>query len=215
MRTPEELPLPDGFIADGMNGLERFIKRAFDLLVALVSIIISTPVFLLCWILVKWDDGGKAIFSQTRTGRGGRTFRIYKFRTMTPNAEEDGKPELCKPQGDPRITPIGSFLRAHHLDELPQLWNVLRGDMAFVGPRPERPYFIRKIMEHDARYEYLYQIRPGITSYATLYNGYTDTMDKMLKRLHYDLYYLGHRSFKFDCKILWHTFVRIVRGDRF
>jgi len=215
VRSPEELPLPDGFIQDGMNTMERIIKRSVDFIVALFSIIISMPLFLLCWILVKWDDGGKVIFSQERTGRGGKTFRIYKFRTMTPNAEEFGVPELCNQPSDPRITPIGTFLRAHHLDELPQLWNVLKGDMAFVGPRPERPYFIEKIMQHDARYEYLYQIRPGITSYATLFNGYTDTMEKMLKRLHYDLYYLGHRSFKFDCKILWRTFVRIVRGDRF
>jgi lipopolysaccharide/colanic/teichoic acid biosynthesis glycosyltransferase len=110
---------------------------------------------------------------------------------------------------------VGRFLRAHHLDELPQLWNVLRGDMAFIGPRPERQFYIDQIMEYDKRYEYLYQIRPGVTSYATLYNGYTDTMEKMLRRLEYDLYYLQNRSWRFDMKILFYTFCAIVFGKRF
>jgi lipopolysaccharide/colanic/teichoic acid biosynthesis glycosyltransferase len=113
------------------------------------------------------------------------------------------------------MTRIGRFLRNHHLDELPQLWNVLKGDMSFVGYRPERLYYIRQIMERDARYERLYQIRPGITSMATLYNGYTDTMEKMLKRLEMDLYYLEHRSWKMDLKILWLTFFSIVFGRIF
>ena len=116
---------------------------------------------------------------------------------------------------DPRLTKTGRFIRAHHLDELPQLYNVLRGDMAFIGPRPERKFYIDQILEHDARYTYLYQIRPGVTSYATLYNGYTDTMEKMLRRLEYDLYYLGHRSWLFDFKILLNTFCSIVFGKKF
>lgn len=101
------------------------------------------------------------------------------------------------------------------MDELPQLYNVLRGDMAFIGPRPERKFYIDQILEHDPRYTYLYQIRPGVTSYATLYNGYTDTMEKMLRRLEYDLYYLGHRSWWFDFKILLNTFCSIVFGKKF
>ena len=107
-------------------------------------------------------------------------------------------PALYKGGKDKRLTKGVSFLREHHLDELPQLWNVFCGQMAFIGPRPERKYFIDQIMEHDARYVFLYQIRPGVTSYATLYNGYTDTMDKMLRRLRYDLFYLQHRSWWFD-----------------
>ena len=113
------------------------------------------------------------------------------------------------------MTKIGRLLRNHHLDELPQLWNVLRGDMSFVGYRPERPFYIKQIMEHDARYEQLYQIRPGVTSYATLHNGYTDTMEKMLRRLELDLYYLEHRSFWMDAKILWQTFAQIALGRIF
>ena len=113
------------------------------------------------------------------------------------------------------MTKIGKFLRAHHLDELPQLWNVFNGDMAFIGYRPERKFFIDQIMEHDPRYAFLYQIRPGVTSYATLYNGYTDTMEKMLRRLEFDLYYLAHRSWWFDCKVLFLTFLNIVGGKKF
>lgn len=133
---------------------------------------------------------------------------------MKVDAEKDG-PQLYKHDKDERMTKIGRFLRIHHLDELPQLWNVLNGDMAFIGPRPERKYYIDKIMEHDKRYVYLYQIRPGVTSYATLYNGYTDTMEKMLKRLDLDLYYLEHRSWWFDIKILFKTFINIVFGKKF
>lgn len=153
------------------------------------------------------------IFSQERIGKGGKPFMILKFRTMKENAEKDGIPQLAE-KDDDRLTSFGGWLRRHHLDELPQLWNVLRGDMAFIGPRPERKYFIDKIMEHDPRYELLYQIRPGVTSYATLYNGYTDTMEKMLRRLELDLYYLEHNSLWFDMKILVKTFLKIVEGKK-
>lgn len=133
---------------------------------------------------------------------------------MRIDAEKDG-PDLLEIKGDPRLTKVGRFLRAHHLDELPQLWNVFKGDMAFIGPRPERKFYIDQIMEHDSRYQFLYQIRPGVTSYATLYNGYTDTMEKMLRRLELDLYYLEHRSWWFDTKILLKTFCNIAFGKKF
>ncbi len=215
MKQAEELPLHDGFIIDGMNGFERFHKRSFDLIVSAICIVIFWPLFIYCYWLIKREDHGPVLFGQTRIGRHGKPFRIYKFRTMTPNAEASGVPQLFNQECDPRLTKAGAFLRQHHLDELPQLFNVLKGDMAFVGPRPERKFFIDQIIAADPRYEYLYQIRPGVTSYATLYNGYTDSLEKMLRRLHYDLYYLEHRSFRFDCKILWRTFWRIVKGDKF
>lgn len=202
------------YIPDGMTSFERNVKRIVDLCVALVCLIVFSPLFLICYILVKREDGGPAIFKQERIGRFGRPFYIYKFRSMVVDAEKDG-PELFKHEKDDRMTKIGRFLRDHHLDELPQLWNVFTGDMAFVGPRPERKYYIDQIMERDPRYVYLYQIRPGVTSYATLYNGYTDTMEKMLRRLELDLYYLEHRSWWFDFKILGMTFVSIVFGKKF
>lgn len=178
--------------------------------------LVFSPLFLVCWALIHFFDHGHTIYSQERIGKGGKPFRIYKFRTMRLDAEEDGPQLSCGDvDNDPRLTPIGSFLRAHHLDELPQLWNVFVGDMAFIGYRPERKYFIEQIEQHDPRYRQLYAIRPGVTSYATLYNGYTDTMEKMLRRLEYDLYYLEHQSLLFDCKILWLTFVYIVSGKKF
>ena len=174
--------LENGYVLDGMNEFERNVKRMFDFCVAAVSLVLFSPLFLICYIAVRREDGGPAIFKQERIGRFGRPFYIYKFRSMRVDAEKDG-PALYQHENETRMTKVGRFLRLHHLDELPQLWNVLKGDMAFIGPRPERKYYIDQIMERDQRYVYLYQIRPGVTSYATLYNGYTDTLEKMLRRL--------------------------------
>ena len=168
---------------------------------------------IVCGLAVWLEDGSPVIFEQERIGLYGIPFNIYKFRSMRVEAEKLG-PTMLKVDGDKRLTKVGKFLRNHHLDELPQLWNVLKGDMAFVGPRPERKFFIDKIMEQDARYEQLYQLRPGVTSYATIHNGYTDTMDKMLRRLELDLEYLEHHTLLDDAKILWMTFLNIVMGKK-
>ena len=189
------------------------MKRIVDCILALFCLIVFSPLILICYLTIK-IGGGPAIYKQERIGKGGRPFYIYKFRSMVIDAEKEGA-ELLQQDEDPRLTKIGRFLRAHHLDELPQLWNVLKGDMAFIGPRPEREFYIKQIMERDPRYAYLYQIRPGVTSYATLYNGYTDTMEKMLRRLELDLYYLEHRSWWLDIKILFKTFLNIVFGKKF
>lgn len=202
------------YISDGMNEFERNVKRLIDLFTAFIGIIVFSPLFIICYIAVKREDGGPAIFKQERIGRFGRPFTIYKFRSMRVDAEKDG-PALYQHKKDTRMTKVGKFLRAHHLDELPQLWNVVKGEMAFIGPRPERKYYIDQILKHDPRYVYLYQVRPGVTSYATLYNGYTDTMEKMLRRLELDLYYLEHRSLWFDAKLLALTFINIMFGKKF
>ena len=199
------------FIPDGMNGFERNVKRIVDCMIAVILMILFSPLFLICYLAVKSEDGGPAIFKQERIGRFGRPFYIYKFRSMRLDAEKHG-PALYAGGKDGRLTRIGKFLREHHLDELPQLWNVFCGDMAFIGPRPERQFFIDQIMKEDPRYRFLFQIRPGVTSYATLYNGYTDTLEKMVRRLRYDLFYLEHRSWGFDFKILFMTFMSIVFG---
>lgn len=206
----------EGFIKDNMTTLGRNSKRIFDCIAAAFAMVIFAPLFVICYIAVRLEDGGPAIFMQERIGRYGKPFKIYKFRSMRLDAEKYG-PQLSHGGGenDPRLTRVGAFIRAHHLDELPQLWNVFVGDMAFVGPRPERKYYIDRILEHDKRYCYLYQVRPGVTSYATLYNGYTDTMEKMLRRLEYDLYYLRHRSLILDMKILTSTFCSIIFGKKF
>ena len=174
------------YIYDGMNAFEKEVKRLLDFLLASLCIIIFSPLFLACYIAVKRNHDGPVIFKQERIGRFGRPFYIYKFRSMRTDAESDG-PHLCSDK---------------------------KGDMAFIGPRPEREHYINMIMEKDPRYQCLYQIRPGITSMATLYNGYTDTLEKMLKRLEMDLDYLEHRSWWLDAKILGLTFLKIVFGKK-
>lgn len=214
MNISKILNMEDTYVYDGMNEVERNVKRIFDFIVAFVALIVFSPLFIICYFAVKHEDGGPAIFKQERIGRFGRPFYIYKFRSMRVDAEKNG-PALYQHERDTRMTKVGRFLRVHHLDELPQLWNVVRGDMSFIGPRPERNFYIDQIMKLDPRYAYLYQIRPGVTSYATLYNGYTDTMEKMLKRLELDLYYLKHRSWWFDITILFKTFVNLAIGKNF
>ena len=189
------------------------IKRIIDFVVAVVCLILFSPLILVCWLLIK-TDGQPAIYRQERIGLGGKPFYIYKFRSMVVDAEKEGE-ELLQQKDDPRLTRIGKILRSHHLDELPQLWNVLKGDMAFVGPCPERKYYIDQIMQRDSRYQRLYALRPGVTSYATLKNGYTDNIEKMLRRLEMDLYYLEHQSLWTDAKILWKTFKDIISGKIF
>lgn len=189
------------------------MKRFIDFIISACCLLVFSPLFLICFLAIKLS-GGPVIYKQERIGLHGKPFYIYKFRSMKTNAEENGE-ELLQSENDPRLTKVGRFLRSHHLDELPQLWNVFIGDMAFVGYRPERPYYIRQIMQHDSRYERLYVLRPGVTSYATLKNGYTDTIEKMLKRLEFDIYYLEHQSLWTDFKILVQTFLNIVSGKIF
>lgn len=192
------------------------MKRVLDFIIAAVCLVVFAPLFLICIVAIWLEDGAPTIFRQERIGLHGKPFYIYKFRSMTRDAEKDGPQLLLEGTlNDPRLTRVGRFLRAHHLDELPQLWNVVRGDMAFIGYRPERKFYIDQIMERDPRYEQLYAIRPGVTSYATLYNGYTDTIEKMLRRLELDLYYLEHQSLWFDFTVLIKTFLSIVFGKKF
>lgn len=198
-----------------MGAVGKFIKRSFDVVLSGILLILFLPLIILCALAVLIEDGSPVIYSQERIGKGGHPFYILKFRSMRRDAEAMGIPRLYAGEDDPRLTRVGKFLRQHHLDELPQLWNVFRGDMSFIGYRPERQYYIDRIMEKNPRYRYLYQIRPGVTSYATLYNGYTDTLEKMLTRLDLDLYYLRNHSVWFDMRVLGQTFLRIVGGKKF
>ena len=189
-------------------------KRTFDFVLSLLGCLVWSPFFFGIWVAIKWEDGGNAIFKQERIGYRGKPFMIYKFRSMRETAEKNGKPQLCR-EDDDRLTKVGRFIRQHHLDELPQLWNIVKGDMSFVGPRPERKFFIDKISAINPNYSLLYQLRPGVFSDATLYNGYTDTMEKMLRRLEMDLDYLEHRSFWLDLKIIFKTVFFILSGKLF
>ena len=189
--------------------MTNIYKRGFDIFFSLLGIILLSPVYLVIYLAVRITEGCPVIYSQERIGLNGEPFLIYKFRSMVNNTEENGTPMLAE-EDDCRLTRIGRILRNTHLHELPQLWNVLKGDMSFVGPRPERKYFIERIMEHDKRYELLYQVRPGITSNATIYNGYTNTMEKMLRRLEMDLHDMSHQSLLSDIRIIAKTVLSIM-----
>ena len=201
-------------IVDGMNTFERALKRLFDVVFSFLGIIVLSPVFLIVYIVLLIQNEGSVIFKQERIGYKGKAFNIYKFRTMYVNSESEGCPKLAS-KGDERLTKVGRFLREHHLDELPQLFNVFKGDMSFVGPRPERQFYINQIREMNPDYDYIYLMRPGLTSKATIYNCYTDTLDKMLIRLQMDLEYLQQRSIWLDLKLIFTTFFYIVNGKKF
>lgn len=201
-------------MTDGMNAFERAIKRFFDIFCSFLGLVLLSPVFLIVYIMLLIQNEGSVIFKQERIGYKGKPFNIYKFRTMRVNSEKDGEPKLAS-KADERLTKVGKFLREHHLDELPQLWNVFIGDMSFVGPRPERRYFIDLIKKENPDYDYIFLMRPGLTSMATIHNGYTDTMEKMLVRLEMDLEYLRKRSLWLDIKLIFTTFFYIINGKKF
>lgn len=190
------------------------MKRLFDLICVFFASIVFMPFIIAVYIAIRLEDGGPAIFRQERVGKGGKPFMLYKFRSMKVNAEKDGKPELWRGDEDERLTKVGKFIRSHHLDELPQFWNVWKGDMSFVGYRPERQYFIDKIIAENPDYVKLYAMRPGVFSEATLYNGYTDTMDKMLKRLEMDLEYMKKQTLWLDISIIFKTGMSILTGKK-
>ena len=194
---------------------ESRTKRVLDFVASIIGMVVFSPLFLIIYIAIKREDGGNAIFKQERVGYRGKIFTLYKFRSMAVTSESDGKPVLCSGKDDKRLTRVGCFLREHHLDELPQLWNVCKGEMSFVGPRPERKFFVDKIKAINPDYELLYRLRPGLFSAATLNNGYTDTMEKMLERLRMDLDYLHNRSLWLDTKIIFLTVFSILSGKKF
>lgn len=194
-----------------MTDAELCIKRAFDIVASALGLIILSPLFALIALQVKLSSRGPVFYSQERIGLYGLPFCIFKFRTMIDHAEEAGLPQLTH-DNDPRITKIGHWLRKYRLDELPQLWNILRGDMSIVGPRPERPFFIEQIMKEAPYYCLLYKVRPGLTSWGPIRVGYTDTTEKMIERLNCDIVYVENMSLLLDLKILFFTTDVIIRG---
>ena len=193
-----------------MTDAELCIKRAFDIVASALGLILLSPLFALIALQVKLSSRGPVFYSQERIGLYGLPFHIYKFRTMIEHAEE-GTPQLTR-DDDPRITKIGHWLRKYRLDELPQLWNILRGDMSIVGPRPERPFFIEQIMKEAPYYCLLYKVRPGLTSWGPIRVGYTDTTEKMIERLNCDIVYVENMSLLLDLKILFFTTGVIIKG---
>lgn len=195
--------------SDAMGPFQRSLKRLFDIVFSLAALVITSPILIVFTVVLLFCNG-PVIYRQERIGYKGKPFTIYKFRTMRIDAESNGIPRL-EVERNMHLTRFGCFLRAYHLDELPQFWNVLKGDMSFVGPRPERQYFIDQINRETDDYKYIYLMKPGLTSYATIHNGYTDTMDKMLRRLELDLDYLDKRSLGLDFWIILSTFAYCLR----
>ena len=193
-----------------MSDSELCIKRALDVIFSLSVMVLLSPVYVFLYVLVYATSKGQAIYRQERIGLHGIPFYILKFRTMCVDAEQ--QTPMLSQDNDPRITRVGAFLRKYRLDELPQMWNVLRGDMSLVGPRPERAYFIRQIEQKAPYYCLLYKIRPGLTSWGPIKVGYTDTVDKMVERLNYDITYMENMSLRLDLKILIFTIGVIIDG---
>lgn len=197
---------------DNMTESQKNIKHTIDFVCSLAALAVLSPLFAYLAYRIKKDSPGSVFYRQERIGYKGKPFTIVKFRTMTLDAEKEGTP-LLSSRTDNRITPFGHLMRKYRLDELPQFWNILKGEMSLVGPRPERKYFVDKIVEKAPYYCLIYDMKPGLTSWATVKNGYTDTLDKMIDRLKYDIIYLESRSLAVDFKILFYTVKTIFAGQ--
>jgi len=187
-----------------------FIKRVFDILFSSVALIAGLPVLLILAAVTKLTSRGPVFYKQERIGKDEKPFYIYKFRSMRVDAEKNG-PQLAS-DDDPRITKWGKFMRKTHLDELPQFWNVLKGDMAIVGPRPERRHFIEEIKQRRPEYTQLFRLKPGITSIGQVYYGYAENVNQMCERVNYDMQYLSKMSLKTDLNIILETVRAMVQG---
>ncbi len=198
-------------ISDAMPIWQRVVKRAMDFILSLIAVIILIPFYMFSAIAVKLSSPGPVFFLQDRVGKNGKTFKIIKFRTMVMNAEKNG-PQLSS-KDDPRITKVGKFMRKTRLDEFPQFINVLIGDMSIVGPRPERQFYIDQIAKIQPQYNQLTKVRPGITSWGQVKFGYAENVDQMLQRMKYDLLYLKNRSLSLDIKIIFYTFIIVLKAE--
>ena len=191
-----------------MSGAEAVVKRTLDIAGALILGIITLPALLVCWVLTKlscWR--ASALFRQERVGLGQGEFVVYKLRTMIPDAEKETGP-VFSPDDDARVTALGRFMRRFHLDELPQVWNILRGDMSLVGPRPERPFFVEQFAQELPRYRDRHGVKPGLTGWAQVMNR--ADIHNTEKKLRYDLEYVDRYAIWFDCKIVLLTLCGIV-----
>ncbi len=205
------VPLAD-LTSVGISESQRNIKRVIDVGVSVLALLLLSPVMAAMAMLVRRDSPGPVIYSQRRIGMHCRPFMIYKFRTMWNDAESDGCPRLSR-DGDPRVTPLGHFLRKYRLDEIPQFWNVLKGDMSLVGPRPEREYYEEMILSRAPHYTLVHQVRPGLTSWGMVKYGYASSVDQMVERLAFDMVYLENISVSLDMKIMFFTIRTVLTGQ--
>jgi sugar transferase (PEP-CTERM system associated) len=202
---PSWLIFSDGF---RVSRVTRLMKRTIDLALSLMLAIVTLPLMLLTALLVLLEDGRPILYCQERVGENGRTFVLSKFRSMRKDAEKGGKP-IWATDGDDRITRVGRLIRKTRLDELPQLWNVVRGDMSFVGPRPERPFFVEQLSQQIPFYQQRHAVKPGLTGWAQVKYRYGSSLEDAMEKLRYDLYYIKHLSVFFDLTIVFDT-VKVV-----
>jgi sugar transferase (PEP-CTERM system associated) len=194
--------------------VRTFMKRSFDIVCSVIILALTLPLMLLAALAVKLEDRGPVFYSQERVGKDGKTFFVHKFRSMRTDAEKGGKPQWAQ-QNDPRITRIGNFMRKTRIDELPQILNVFKGEMSFVGPRPERPYFVEQLIEVVPYYNVRHSVKPGITGWAQVRYGYGSSAEDALQKLQYDLYYVKNNSLFLDVLILIDTLkVVLFRSGR-
>ena len=205
---PSWMIFSDGFVVS--HGT-RMLKRVFDLALSSIGLVLASPFMLLTAIAVYLESDGPVFYSQERVGEGGRHFTVYKFRSMRADAEQDGTPQWAR-DGDDRITRVGRFIRLTRLDELPQLWNVLKGDMSFVGPRPERPYFVEQLAKDIPFYMQRHAVKPGVTGWAQVKYQYGNSVEDAMEKLRYDLYYIKHLSVALDLSIVFDTVKVILFG---
>lgn len=198
---------------DATRGLNGVLKRGVDVVLAALALLVSAPFVPLIALAIRLDARGPILLRQTRVGKNGRVFTLYKFRTMIPNAEPQGV-ALWAEVEDPRVTGVGRFLRRFKLDEVPQFWNVLRGEMSLVGPRPERPEIVQELTQEIPFYRLRHVVRPGVTGWAAVRYPYGRSVNDALIKLQYDLYYLKHQSLSLDALILVKTLGAIVTPPR-
>ncbi len=199
--------------SDGFDsGIFRsVIKRIFDVIVSLAILVLSSPLWIVGLLAVFFETGRPLLYKQIRTGQGNRPFTIYKMRSMRTDAEKDGKP-IWAGAGDTRVTRVGKFIRKTRIDELPQLFNVLKGDMSFVGPRPERPFFVEKLLEDIPYYDVRHSVKPGITGWSQVRYPYGASVEDAMAKLQYDLYYVKNHSLFLDLLIMMETVQVVVLG---
>jgi lipopolysaccharide/colanic/teichoic acid biosynthesis glycosyltransferase len=195
---------------DVKKQLRSIVRTIFDYVVTFLCLIMLIPIIIILSLSIKLGGKGPVIYSQRRVGRNGKPFNIYKFRSMYFGNEEDIA--LISDRYDRRITPLGRFMRKYKFDEIPNFFNVLKGDMSIIGPRPEQQFFVNQIIQREPRYMHLTKIKPGITSWGQVKYGYASDVEEMIKRMEYDLFYLENRSLLFDLKIAWQTIAIIVKG---